>query len=65
MPSTDDHIADFLAHLALERNLSPRTLDSYGRDLHQFASWLAEEGQSVESVDRIGVTLAPIGTKSA
>jgi len=55
VPSTEDHIADFLAHLALERNLSPRTLDSYGRDLRQLASWLADEGLSVDSIDRIAL----------
>jgi integrase/recombinase XerD len=53
--STDDHIADFLAHLALERNLSPRTVDSYGRDLRQFSTWLAAEGLSIDSVDRIAL----------
>ncbi len=34
-----DHIHDYIAHLAVERNLSPRTLESYRRDLLQFADW--------------------------
>jgi integrase/recombinase XerD len=31
----------YLDHLALERRLSPRTVDAYGRDLKQFLIWLA------------------------
>jgi integrase/recombinase XerD len=48
----EDHIHDFLAHLAVERNLSPRTVESYGRDLSQFAAWLAEQNLPVASVER-------------
>ena len=51
-PTTDDHLADYLAHLALERNLSPRTVDSYGRDIRQYAAWLADENLAVDEVDR-------------
>jgi integrase/recombinase XerD len=50
--TTADHIADYLAHLALERNLSPRTSDAYGRDLRQFAAWLEAEKLSLDAVDR-------------
>jgi integrase/recombinase XerD len=32
----------YLDHLALERRLSPRTVDAYGRDLKQFLKWLTE-----------------------
>jgi integrase/recombinase XerC len=32
---------DWLAHLASERRLSPKTLEAYGRDLGQFAAFLA------------------------
>jgi integrase/recombinase XerD len=53
--SIDDHIADYLAHLALERNLSPRTLDSYGRDLRQFGRWLDEKSLSLKDLDRAGI----------
>jgi integrase/recombinase XerD len=50
--SVEDHIQDYLAHLAVERNLSPRTLDSYGRDLDQFSVWLADQRTDVGQVDR-------------
>lgn len=55
MPTTADHIADYLAHLALERNLSPRTRDAYGRDLRQFAAWLEAEKLALDAVDRPAV----------
>ncbi len=51
-PSTEDHLQDFLAHLAVERNLSPRTLDSYRRDLRQFISWLDDQGTELGKVER-------------
>jgi len=54
-PAVEDHIADFLAHLALERNLSPRTLDSYGRDLRQFAAWLEEQQLEFDGLDRAAI----------
>jgi integrase/recombinase XerD len=46
------HIAEYVAHLALERNLSPRSLEAYNRDLRQFAAWLGEEGTPLEGVER-------------
>jgi len=48
----EHHIADYVAHLALERNLSPRSLEAYRRDLRQFAAWLVEEGTTLEGVER-------------
>jgi len=47
-----DHLHDYLAHLAIERNLSPRTVDSYGRDLGRFCSWLHDQGLEIGRVER-------------
>ena len=35
----------FLDHLRLVRNYSPRTVDAYAADLHEFDAWLKAEGQ--------------------
>lgn len=48
----DDHLHDFLAHLALERNLSPRTVEAYRRDLQQFGVWMSENNHDFSSVER-------------
>jgi integrase/recombinase XerD len=34
----------FLAHAAVERGLSPRTIEAYGRDLQRFVAYLEAEG---------------------
>jgi len=52
VPSTDDAVHDFVAHLALERGLSPRSVEAYARDLRQFSGWLRDEGLRLEAVDR-------------
>lgn len=41
-----DHLRPFLDHLALERGLSPRTLDAYGRDLARLLEFLEGRGVS-------------------
>jgi integrase/recombinase XerD len=51
-PTLDDHIHDFIAHLAVERNLSPRTLESYGRDLRQFSAWVDEQRLQPGSIEK-------------
>jgi integrase/recombinase XerD len=51
----DSHLQDYLAHLAIERNLSPRTLDSYARDLRQFGAWIREQKLALDEVDRRSV----------
>lgn len=51
-PTLDDHIHDYIAHLAVERNLSPRTLDSYARDLRQFREWTDDEKLQPEKIER-------------
>ncbi len=48
----DDHIHEYLAHLAVERNLSPRTLESYGRDLRQLSSWVGEQCLDADDIER-------------
>ena len=50
--STNHHIEEYLAHLAVERNLSPRTLESYRRDLRQFAVWLDVRGLELDRVEK-------------
>jgi integrase/recombinase XerD len=56
MPSAMEHqIEEFTAHMAVERNLSPRTIAAYRRDLHQFAAWLDEQSIDLRSVERTTV----------
>lgn len=43
-PSLDLAIDRWFDHLKVERNLSPHSLESYGRDLRQLAVWLAARG---------------------
>ncbi len=47
------HLRAFLDHLSLERGLSPRTLDAYGRDVGRMVAFLREQG-----VDRPGAATA-------
>ncbi|HEY1140900.1 MAG TPA: site-specific integrase, partial [Lysobacter sp.] len=37
-------INDFLAYLAVERQMSPHTLDAYRRDLTAVAAWVSGKG---------------------
>ncbi len=48
----DHYLHEFLAHLAVERNLSPRTIESYRRDLMQFSVWLDEQTINLSEVER-------------
>ncbi len=48
----EDLVADYLAHLVVERRMSPRTVESYGRDLRQFIEWLAAERLDLGHVSR-------------
>ena len=43
-PAADAAREAFLRHLALERRLSARTVESYGRDLAALAGWCGESG---------------------
>jgi integrase/recombinase XerD len=38
------HVQAFLDHLSVERGLSPRTLDAYGRDIRRLEAFLLEQG---------------------
>lgn len=42
----------YLSHLAVERRLSPNTVESYGRDLSQLSAAAAGLSRPVESLDR-------------
>jgi integrase/recombinase XerD len=48
----EHHLHEYLAHLTVERNLSPRTVESYRRDILQFAAWLDEESINLDQVER-------------
>lgn len=45
-------VEEFMAHLAVERNVSPRTIDGYRRDLRQLAAWLRDNGLALAEVER-------------
>ena len=49
-----DHAVDaFLQHASVERGLSPRTIEAYGRDLARFAALLSDAGvASVAQIER-------------
>jgi len=42
----------YLQHLAVERRLSPHTVEGYGRDLSQLAAAAAALGRAVDALDR-------------
>lgn len=52
-------IAEYLRHLAKERDVSPNTVKAYERDLHEFATYLAgyygADAWSWEGVDRLAM----------
>lgn len=41
-----DAVADFLAHLEVERRMSAHTLDAYRRDLQALVEWSAAQGEN-------------------
>ncbi len=45
-------VEGFLAHAAVERGLSPRTVEAYARDLRRLARYLA--GRRIHALDRVG-----------
>ncbi|MEN1928958.1 tyrosine recombinase XerC [Luteimonas sp. MJ250] len=44
-------VADYLAHLEVERRMSPHTLDAYRRDLGALAGWAAASGHDLLALD--------------
>ena len=54
-----DLVADFLDHIAKERNLSPHTVSAYDRDLKELETYLTAasgvEGWTWERVDRLAI----------
>ncbi len=50
-----DKIARFLSYLRYEKNASPHTVTSYGRDLKQLALFLDQEGLSLASVSHLTI----------
>lgn len=48
-------VGAFLDHARIERGLSPRTVEAYGRDLERFAGFLARQG--VETLDGVDAGL--------
>jgi integrase/recombinase XerD len=48
----DSNLQDYIAHLAIERNLSPRTLESYARDLKQFGVWIDDQKLALDAITR-------------
>lgn len=48
----EGQIADWLDHLSLERNLSPRTLEGYAGDARRLQEWMLERGRGPLDVDQ-------------
>ncbi|MFW5876602.1 MAG: site-specific tyrosine recombinase XerD [Myxococcota bacterium] len=48
-------VDEYLAHLKVERGLSPRTLDAYSRDLTDLARYLDRENVPLEDADGVAV----------
>ncbi len=59
MPLPGAFLADFLAHLEKERDVSPRTVTAYGRDLDEFGRFLADyyggSSWTWQGVDRLAI----------
>jgi integrase/recombinase XerD len=49
------HLPTYLDRLAVERGLSPRSVEAYGRDLREFGRWLAGRKVAIERAARADV----------
>jgi integrase/recombinase XerC len=49
-PRPDDRIAEFLAHLAVERRASRHTLDAYRRDLEALVQWASAQSMDLAAL---------------
>ena len=49
--SADGPVAEFLRHLAVERQGSAHTLDAYRRDLDALQAWVGRQGQDLLALD--------------
>ena len=52
MTGDRDLLMNYLAHLTVERNMSPRTVEAYGRDLQAFLAWLKVHETTVDRVHK-------------
>jgi integrase/recombinase XerD len=48
----NEDVCTFLDSMALERSLSPRTVDAYGRDLEEASGWFLAIGKALASANR-------------
>lgn len=55
MDSYELILKDYLLYLAVEKGLSENTLEGYRLDLHQFGEWLAQQGESIATIDQLTV----------
>jgi len=51
----DRHLPTYLDRLAVERGLSPRSVEAYGRDLREFGRWLASRRIALADAGRAEV----------
>ena len=58
MTTQGDEVADYLNHLAKERDVSPNTVRAYTRDLHDFIEFLGRNRELAMGLFQAEVSLA-------